>query len=140
MSLPTPTRSASGRVNTSLTAGHSIARLPFELVDGVSLLGGYAGHGEPDTALRDRDLYITILTGDIFADDEPVNPFGGPMGDVDDDCSVTLDDYLFFEICLWLSGPGGHPVFQDCLDVFDFDDDDDVDMGDFARFGALFGH
>jgi hypothetical protein len=60
------------------------------------------------------------------------------MGDLDDDCAVTLDDYYFFEICLYLSGPGSHPGFQDCLDVFDFDFDGDVDLRDFAWFQRAF--
>ena len=65
---------------------------------------------------------------------EPVNPSGGPMGDLDEDCAVTLDDYFYFEICLVLSGPGGDPGFQDCRDVFDFDGDTDVDLMDFGGF------
>jgi hypothetical protein len=63
---------------------------------------------------------------------QAVNPLGGPMGDIDDDCAVTLIDYYYFDICLFLSGPGGDPVFQDCRDVFDFDGDGDVDLCDFA--------
>lgn len=43
----------------------------FVLIDSVSLMGGYAGFGAPDPDERDIDLYETILTGDLLANDEP---------------------------------------------------------------------
>jgi hypothetical protein len=67
-----------------------------------------------------------------------VNPSGGPMGDVDDDCAVTLVDYYYFEFCLYDSGPGVTPVFQECIDVFDFDYDTDVDLYDFSQLCEAF--
>ena len=75
-------------------------------------------------------------------DDTPlgadVNPSGGPMGDFDDDCDVDLSDHFAFSVCLWLSGPGAEPLFQECLGDFDFDGDEDVDLMDFAVFQAAF--
>ena len=41
----------------------------FQLLDGVSLKGGFAGLTEPDPNVRDIRLYETLLTGD-FADDD----------------------------------------------------------------------
>ncbi len=41
----------------------------FNLVDGVSLLGGYAGLGAEDPDARDIELYETILSGDLLGDD-----------------------------------------------------------------------
>lgn len=41
----------------------------FQLINGVSLKGGYAGLGEPDPNARDIELYETILTGDLNGDD-----------------------------------------------------------------------
>ncbi|MDH4240302.1 MAG: right-handed parallel beta-helix repeat-containing protein [Phycisphaerae bacterium] len=35
----------------------------FQLINGVTLKGGYAGFGEPDPGARDTDAYETILTG-----------------------------------------------------------------------------
>jgi len=58
----------------------------------------------------------------------------GPFGDFDEDCAVTLNDYELFEVCLWFSGPDEVPPFAECLDVFDFDLDADVDLHDFAAF------
>jgi len=47
----------------------------FQLINGASLKGGYAGFGEPDPNARDIDIYETILTGDLNGDDiELTNP------------------------------------------------------------------
>lgn len=44
----------------------------FELADGMSLAGGYAGLGAPDPNLRDVAEYVTILSGDLAGNDVPV--------------------------------------------------------------------
>jgi hypothetical protein len=51
---------------------------------------------------------------------------------------VDLDDYALFEVCLRFSGPAEEPPFEECLDVFDFDRDTDVDLADFAGFQQAF--
>jgi hypothetical protein len=43
----------------------------FELINGVSLIGGYAGLSEPDPNIRDIQLYESSLSGDLNGDDEP---------------------------------------------------------------------
>ncbi|MHC4654913.1 MAG: choice-of-anchor Q domain-containing protein [Planctomycetota bacterium] len=43
----------------------------FQLINGVTIKGGYAGFGEPDPNARDIDLYETILCGDLNGDDGP---------------------------------------------------------------------
>ncbi len=43
----------------------------FELINGVAIKGGYAGFGKPDPNERNIDVYDTILSGDLNADDEP---------------------------------------------------------------------
>lgn len=40
----------------------------FGLIDGVAIMGGYAGYGEADPDARDIDTYETILSGDIDKD------------------------------------------------------------------------
>jgi hypothetical protein len=45
----------------------------FELVDGVELLGGFAGVGAVDPDERDFVLFETILSGDLAGDDGPGN-------------------------------------------------------------------
>ncbi len=41
----------------------------FQLINGVTIKGGYAGFGQPDPDARDINLYETILTGDLAGDD-----------------------------------------------------------------------
>ncbi len=41
----------------------------FQLRDGVTIRGGYAGFGEPDPDARDIELYKTILSGDLNGND-----------------------------------------------------------------------
>jgi hypothetical protein len=43
----------------------------FSLLEDVSVLGGYAGVGMPDPNLRDVDLYVSTLSGDLAANDGP---------------------------------------------------------------------
>lgn len=42
----------------------------FHLINGVALMGGYAGIGAKDPDARDVDLFPTILSGDLLGDDE----------------------------------------------------------------------
>ena len=68
----------------------------------------------------------------------PVDAAGRPLGDWDEDCVVTFDDFEVFEVCFWYSGPD-QPSITPCREVFDFDADADVDLGDFAGFQRSFG-
>ncbi len=45
----------------------------FQLINGVTLKGGYAGLGEPDPNARGINLYETILCGDLDSNDVDVN-------------------------------------------------------------------
>ena len=48
----------------------------FRMKNGVGIYGGFANTGEPDWAGRDPNTYITILSGDLDANDLPVaDPF-----------------------------------------------------------------
>jgi len=48
----------------------------FQLINGVTIKGGYAGCGLPDPNARDIDLYETILSGDLDGNDvEPNDPY-----------------------------------------------------------------
>jgi probable HAF family extracellular repeat protein len=42
----------------------------FQLKNGVALKGGYAGLGQPDPNVRDVKLYESILSGDLYDDDD----------------------------------------------------------------------
>jgi hypothetical protein len=54
----------------------------FQLIDGVTIMGGYGGFGEPDSDARYIDLYKTILSGDLSGNDievsEPQDMFDEP--------------------------------------------------------------
>jgi len=41
----------------------------FQLINGVTIKGSYAGYGTPDPNARDIDLYETILSGDLDGND-----------------------------------------------------------------------
>ncbi len=41
----------------------------FQLINGVTIRGGYAGFGEPDPNDRDVELYETVLSGDLNGND-----------------------------------------------------------------------
>jgi len=43
----------------------------FQLINGLTIKGGYAGVGAPDPDARDIDAYETILSGDLNGDDGP---------------------------------------------------------------------
>jgi predicted outer membrane repeat protein len=45
----------------------------FQLINGVTLAGGYAGFGGPDPNARNVELYETILSGDLEGNDVDVN-------------------------------------------------------------------
>jgi len=45
----------------------------FQLINGVTLKGGYAGYGAPDPNARDIQLYETVLSGDLDGNDVDVN-------------------------------------------------------------------
>jgi predicted outer membrane repeat protein len=59
---------------TNQTNGDRIAT--FQLINGVTLKGGYAGSGEPDPDARNVDLYKTILSGDLNGNDVKVGTVG----------------------------------------------------------------
>jgi len=45
----------------------------FQLINGVTIKGGFAGIGEPDPNARDIEEYETILSGDLDSNDVDVN-------------------------------------------------------------------
>ena len=64
------------------------------------------------------------------------------LGDFDGDGDVDLDDHD--DLCACLAGAGTAPspppptTIEECLEAFDFDEDDDVDLSDFGMFGQSF--
>lgn len=58
--------------NSLVPDGTGDREATFQLVNGVALLGGYAGVGEVDPNDRDWELYETVLSGDLEGDDDTV--------------------------------------------------------------------
>ena len=65
---------------------------------------------------------------------------GTATHDFDGNGYVGAPDYLYFETCLDLSGPGRTVPFTECRTIFDADGDEDVDLSDFAAFQRARGH
>jgi len=55
--------------NSDETGGSGDRAAAFQLIEGVTIKGGYAGWGEPDANARDIELYKTILSGDLDGND-----------------------------------------------------------------------
>lgn len=76
-SLPKPAevRVAQGIYRPDEGGGNTLGdrEATFELIDGVSLKGGYAGVTQPEPDARNVQLYETILSGDLNGDDVDVN-------------------------------------------------------------------
>jgi len=45
----------------------------FQLINGVTIKGGYAGFGQPDPNSRNIELYETVLSGNLASNDVDVN-------------------------------------------------------------------
>lgn len=59
--------------NTAEPNGTGDRTATFQLINGVTLKGGYAGHGETHPNARDVERYETVLSGDLKGDDIDVN-------------------------------------------------------------------
>jgi len=59
--------------NLAMPGGSGDREASFQLINGVTLKGSYAGFGEPDPNARDIKLYETILSGDLNGNDIDVN-------------------------------------------------------------------
>jgi len=66
---PGPPPSRRGILSYGASAGDRTAT--FQLKNGVSIKGGYAGFDAPEPDIRDIELYETILSGDLNGDDGP---------------------------------------------------------------------
>jgi hypothetical protein len=72
--------------------------LAFTLLNNVAIRGGYAGTGAPDPLARDVEAYLSILSGDLNANDGPPGSFTNDAENsrhvvttTDNDASAVLD-------------------------------------------------
>lgn len=68
---PVEIRIAGGVYTPDKGAGFSVGNIyaSFRLINGVTIMGGYAGINSPDPNARDIELYETILSGDLLGND-----------------------------------------------------------------------
>ncbi len=55
--------------NSIYPDGTGDREVSFNLINGVTVKGGYAGFGEPEPGARDFEMYETILSGDLDGND-----------------------------------------------------------------------
>ena len=101
-------------------------------VDITDLVAEYkaSGHRHLGFRLSSPDDHARFVLGEALASTSPC-PYLRVVSPL---CPVNADDYAYFEWCM--CGPGS--VYEwPCLIFWDFDDDEDVDLADFAVFQAL---
>ncbi|MHC4642329.1 MAG: hypothetical protein ACYS32_11845, partial [Planctomycetota bacterium] len=67
--------------NATYPNGSGDRTATFQLINGVTLKGGYAGTVQPDPNERDIELYETILSGDLNLNDTDANSAWDLWGD-----------------------------------------------------------
>jgi len=80
---PVEIRVAEGIYKPDQGAGITVGdrRATFQLINGVTMRGGYAGLGEPDPNARDINVYTTTLSGDLVGNDIHVDDPGDLPGE-----------------------------------------------------------
>jgi len=68
----TEIRVAQGIYKPSVPTSPSLLYRTFTMINGVSIRGGYAGVGAPDPDLRAPSTQLSILSGDIAGNDDPL--------------------------------------------------------------------
>ncbi|MEK6677381.1 MAG: sialidase family protein [Planctomycetota bacterium] len=87
----------------------------------------------------DNDGVVNSLDEcDFSALGAPIQPEGNTIADADHDCHVGLLDFRLLQACLVTSGPDLEPPFRFCVDNFDHDTDEDIDLADVAFLQRLF--
>ena len=106
--------------------------LSWTTIDGGGVMQSTGGDFELSATIGQPDA--GAMTGGDF---EMTTGFWFPVvaGDCNTDGVVNLLDYESFLGCA--TGPDGGPVSPECA-CFDFNDDDDVDFGDFAAVQQAF--
>ena len=64
----------------------------FQLLNGVTLAGGYAGLGAPDPDARDVELFLTTLSGDLLENDVPED-FPGGASYLENSLHITIGEF-----------------------------------------------
>jgi len=106
--------------------------------DPSSAFRNYLDHSMNYILLAEYESTNNLDQIDMFTRDG-----SGASGDFDEDGLVTSDDYLDFFDCMEGPGPVRKAEYprtsEQCLWAFDFENDWDVDLADFAEFSIRFG-
>jgi hypothetical protein len=135
--IQTPSRPALVAAMALLLSTQAMAADQFAItrwtIDGGGTTLASGGHfelsgtlGQPEASGPMRGFKFT-LTGGFW--------FESPPGDCNTDGGVDLIDYADLEFCLY--GPGGGLIDPSCR-CFDWDQDLDIDLFDFAEFQVAF--
>jgi hypothetical protein len=117
--------------NSADPYGNGDRTATFQLTNGVSIKGGYAGFGEPDPNARNIQLYEIILSGDLLGNDDPdvwqtkgENSYHVVTGS-GTDANAVLDGFTVSggnanSLNGYLEGGGmynssGHPTIANCI-------------------------
>ncbi|MHC4167322.1 MAG: right-handed parallel beta-helix repeat-containing protein [Planctomycetota bacterium] len=93
----------------------------FQLINGVTIQGGYAGVGEPDPDLRNIDVYQSVLSGDLNGDDvepEDLARLHRDPSRSDNSCQIVSGS--FTDQTAMLDGvtiAGGHQDSRTCREI-----------------------
>jgi hypothetical protein len=91
--------------------------------------------GTPNPVFHHRVTFTAAATDTVDIDDVAMQPPGCfPRGNGNGDCYIDMQDFLSLAACF--AGPDV-PVGTDCA-CYDFDDDESVDLSDFAGFQLVF--
>jgi predicted outer membrane repeat protein len=86
-------------VNSAEPDGSGNRQATFELIEAVSIRGGYGGYGADDPNSRDTAAFVTILSGDLLGND------GELAGAVDLSTDPNRVDNCFHVVTARLTGP-----------------------------------
>lgn len=81
---------AQGDYKTTIGTDRNVS---FELKNGVTVYGGFAGVGEPDPSARDISLYETILSGDLGTSGDAADNSYTVVNGSGTDYSAVLDGF-----------------------------------------------
>lgn len=100
--------------------------------DGDGEIDGCDADIDDDGVLNEDDVCDFTPLG------APIKANGAVISDLNIDCAIQRNDYRRFPDCLGGSGPG-RPLFGFCPTTFDYGEDSDIDLRDFAALQLFFG-
>ncbi len=108
-------------VNSAVPGGSGDQTATFQLINGVAIYGGFAG-GEASLDERDWETYETVLSGDLYGDDDLVIEPGTGGGSPGENCAeagpINRGATAFSTFGSTTDGPGDCPTYHDIWYVY----------------------